>query len=133
MKRYIVLFLASMFYLSIDAQNLNSAYFLDGHTYGHQLNPARDYDRKGYVSIPLLGNVNLGLQGNLSLADVLKFNGNQLTTFLNPNIPFEEALSGFSAQNKKHMDFRMDLIGFGFHAWGGFNTFNYPCVETMPS
>ena len=25
------------------AQSLNSAYFLDGYTYGHQLNPAKDY------------------------------------------------------------------------------------------
>mgnify|MGYP006365408307 FL=1 len=35
------------------AQNLNSAYFLDGYTYGHQLNPAKDYDRKGYVAFPI--------------------------------------------------------------------------------
>lgn len=106
------------------AQNLNSAYFLDGYTYGHQLNPAKDYDRKGYVSFPLLANINMGMTGNLSLTDVLKFNGDQLTTYMNPNIPMEEALSGFSSSNFTHMNMRMDLLGFGFHAWGGFNTFN---------
>lgn len=106
------------------AQNLNSAYFLDGYTYGHQLNPAKDYDRKGYVAFPVLGNLNLGMNGNLAITDVLKFNGDQLTTFLNPNIPMEEALAGFAADNNTGIDLRMDIIGFGFHAWGGFNTFN---------
>lgn len=106
------------------SQNLNSAYFLDGYTYGHQLNPAKDYDRKGYVSFPFLANINIGMAGNLSLTDVLKFNGDQLTTYLNPNIPMDEALSGFSSKNYTSVDMRMDLLGFGFHAWGGFNTFN---------
>ena len=27
------------------AQNLNSAYFMDGFAYGHLMNPAKDYDR----------------------------------------------------------------------------------------
>lgn len=109
---------------SASAQNLNSAYFLDGYTYGHQLNPAKDYDRSGYVSFPVLGNINMGMTGNLSLTDFLKFNGDQLTTYMNPNIPMDEALSGFSATNYTNLDERMDILGFGFHAWGGFNTFN---------
>ena len=46
------------------AQNLNSAYFLDGYTYGHELNPAKDYDRNGYVSVPVLANLNLSQTGN---------------------------------------------------------------------
>ncbi|MBQ5913203.1 MAG: hypothetical protein IIW93_08945 [Bacteroidaceae bacterium] len=106
------------------AQSLNSAYFLDGYTYGHQLNPAKDYDRNGYVAFPFLGNLNLGMNGNIALTDVLKFNGDKLTTFMNPNIPMDEALSGFDADNNTGVDLRMDLIGFGFRAWGGFNTFN---------
>jgi hypothetical protein len=100
------------------AQNLNSAYFLDGYAYGHQMNPAKDYDRKAYFSLPVLGNFNLGMTGNLSLTDVLKFNGNQLTTFLNPNIPVKEALNGFTANNHTGVDMRMDILGFGFHAFG---------------
>ena len=106
------------------AQSLNSAYFLDGYAYGHQLNPAKDYDRKGYVAFPVLGNLNVNMTGNLALTDVLKFNGSQLTTFLNPNIPMAEALSGFSANNNTNVDLRIDVLGFGFHAWGGFNTFS---------
>lgn len=106
------------------AQNLNSAYFLDGYTYGHELNPAKDYDRNGYVSFPVLGNLNMSQMGNLSLTDVLMFNGDQLTTYMNPNIPQNEALSGFSANNNTGIDMRLDILSFGFRAWGGFNTFN---------
>lgn len=109
---------------TLTAQNLNSAYFLEGYAYGHEMNPAKDYDRKGYVSMLGIGNVNIGLSGNLALTDVLKFNNGQLTTFLNPNISATDALSGFSSSNHTHSDVRVDLIGFGFHKWGGFNTFN---------
>lgn len=115
---------ATMFSGTLSAQNLNSAYFLDGYTYGHQLNPAKDYDRGGYVSFPMLGNINIGLTGNLALTDFLKFNGNQLTTFMNPNIPVGEALSGFAPNNNLNMDMRMEILSFGFHAWGGYNTFS---------
>lgn len=122
--RYILTLVAFSFCGIAAAQNLNSAYFLDGYTYGHTMNPAKDYDRKGYVSFPVLGNINMGLTGNLSLTDVLKFNGNQLTTYMNPNIPMPEALSGFSSRNFTQMNMRLDVLGFGFHAWGGFNTFS---------
>ena len=122
--RNILAVVALGFCASASAQNLNSAYFLDGYAYGHQLNPAKDYDRNGYVSFPILGNINVGINGNISLTDVLKFNGNQLTTYLNPNIPMDEAMSGFAANNYLGADLRMDILGFGFRAWGGFNTFN---------
>lgn len=109
---------------TLSAQNLNSAYFLDGYTFGHQLNPAKDYDRKGYVSFPLLGNINTSLNGNLSATDIFKHNGSKLTTFLHPSIPMEQAMSGFTDNNHTRFGLRMDILGFGFKAWGGFNTFN---------
>ena len=73
------------------AQNLNSAYFLDGYTYGHQLNPAKDYDRKGYVAFPILGQMNFGMKGNLALTDFIRLNGAQLVTYLHPSIPVDDA------------------------------------------
>ena len=88
---------------SAQAQNLSSAYFLDGFAYGHQMNPAKEYDRKGYFSIPFLpGNLNMGLKGNLNLKDVLfkNPNGNGLVTYLHPSLSVGEALSGFNANNK---------------------------------
>lgn len=106
------------------AQDLESAYFMEGYAYGHQMNPAKDYDRTGYVSMPALGNINMGMGGNLSLSDIFKMNpnGSGLTTFLNPNISYIDALSGFSSNNKMMMDTRIQLLSVGFHALGGFNT-----------
>lgn len=109
---------------SVSAQNLNSAYFLDGYAYGHYMNPAKDYDRNGYVGLPALGHLNVGLNGNLSLTDILKLNNGSLTTYLNPNISVKDALSGFSSTNHTNANLRLDIISFGFHAWGGYNTFN---------
>lgn len=112
------------FSTSTQAQNLNSAYFLDGYVVGHELNPAKDYERQSYFSMPLLGNVNMGLKGNLSLTDVIKTWNGVTTTYLNPHIPVQEALSGFDDNNQDRFDMRLDIISFGFHKWNGYNTFN---------
>ena len=108
---------------STSAQNLSSAYFLDGYAQGHELNPAKEYDRKGYFGLPL-SNLNLGLKGNLNLKDVLfkNPNGSGLVTYLHPDISSDEALSGFSDNNKLLMDMRLDILNVGFHAFKGYNT-----------
>lgn len=109
------------------AQNLNSAYFMDGFAYGHELNPAKEYDRNGYWCFPgLLGNFNIGLKGNLAVKDIFlkNPNGNGLVTFLHPDISYGKAMDGFSKNNKMLMDLRYDIISFGFHAFHGYNTFN---------
>lgn len=123
--KYILAIAAVAFSSAISAQNLSSAYFLDGFAYGHQLNPAKDYDRSGYFSVPILpSNFNIGLKGNLNLKDVLfkNPNGNGLVTYLHPSISTSEALKGFNANNKLLSDFRWDLLSFGFHAFKGYNT-----------
>ena len=50
------------------AQELNSAYFTDDFKYRHQMNPAIGNDQ-GYAAIPLLGNLNMQLQGSLGVGD----------------------------------------------------------------
>ncbi|MBP5514406.1 MAG: hypothetical protein J6Y04_06490 [Bacteroidaceae bacterium] len=107
-------------------QNLNSAYFLDGYTYGHQMNPAKDYDRKGYVSFPGLGHIKAGIYGNLNLNDILYQNpfGDGVTTFLNPDLSTEEVMSKFNKNNKMLSEVHLEVLGFGFKAFNGFNTFN---------
>ncbi len=107
-------------------QNLNSAYFLDGYTYGHEMNPAKSYDRKGYVTFPALGHIGTGLHGNLNLKNILykNPNGDGLTTFLNPYLDTKEVMDNFHKKNKILTDSRIELIGFGFRAFKGFNTFN---------
>ncbi len=115
------------------AQNLNGAYFMEGYANGHELNPAKDYDRAAYFGFPL-GNLNVGLKGNLSLKDIFMKDPtgrNALTTYLNPSISSSEALKGFSSKNTLFQDLRFDLVSFGFHKWGGFNTFGLSVRESF--
>ena len=106
-------------------QNLNSAYFLDGYAYGHELNPAKDYDRKAYFSIPFLpGNMNFATRGNIKLTDFLYKNpsGSGLITALHPSISASEALDKFSSNNKMLGDLRYDLVSVGFHTKKAYHT-----------
>ena len=89
------------------AQNLSSAYFLDGYAQGHELNPAKEYDRKGYFGLPL-SNFNAGVKGTLNLKDVLYKNpdptGKALVTYLHPSISYDQAMKGFEKNNNLFSD-----------------------------
>ena len=85
------------------AQTLNSAYFTDDYKYRHMLNPAMG-NEQGYVSLPALGNISIKLSGNFGYQDVIMHNpmypsqsGKKMTTFMNPYISANDALSGFTA------------------------------------
>ena len=111
---------------NVAAQNLNSAYFLDGYAYGHLMNPAKDYDRSSYFSVPFLpGNLNFGLKGNIGLENIFlkNPNGNGLVTYMHPSISYDKAMSNFNNNNKLIYDQRYDILSFGFHGMGGYNTF----------
>ena len=57
--------------ISATAQSTYSGYFTDGYVYRHQLNPAIGND-KTYISIPVLGNINMSLRSsNLGIDDIL--------------------------------------------------------------
>ena len=106
------------------AQNLNSAYFLDGYAYGHEMNPAKEYDRTGYISFPVLGNINMAFRGNVGVKDFFykNPNGSGLVSYLHPSITSKEAMGAFHDKNKLLMDARIDILSVGFHAFKGYNT-----------
>lgn len=104
------------------AQQFQSAYFMDGYVYGHQINPARDFNSKSYFTIPVLGNLNMGVNGNLGIDNLLYSRNGQLVTYLHPSISVEEALGNFHQNNKINFDFTTTLLSVGFHGFGGFNT-----------
>lgn len=104
------------------AQNLNSGYFTDGHLYRHTLNPAFGNDQS-YVAMPALGNLNVGMNSNLRVDDIL-FNVNGRTAlFLNPQVSTSEFLDGIHDKNKITENLRLQILGTGFKAFGGYNTF----------
>ena len=49
---------------------------------------------------------------------------NKLVTFLHESVPADEFLNKLTPNNTIELDLGIDLISFGFWAWGGQNTFN---------
>lgn len=111
------------------AQGLNSAYYTDDYLFRHDMNPAFG-NTDNYVSIPVLGNVNVNLHGNFGYQDVIMDNpmypqtsNKKMTTFMNPYISASKALEGFSkGDNRVTGDVGLVLFSGGFKAFGGYNT-----------
>jgi len=124
-KQYaLTVFMAAMG-SAVYAQELNSAYFIDGVTSRHELNPAFGNDQS-YFSFPALGSFNVKLQGNFGLQDVLFKNpssGYYNRTFMHPDVSVGEALSGFNkGDNKILEDLSITILSAGFKGFGGYNT-----------
>ncbi len=130
-KSYIKLFFLSIS-ISLSsvamAQSLRSAYFLEGATYRHQLNPAFMGERS-YFSFPGLGSFYTGLNGNVGLSDfIYKYDDpggkHDLTTFMSSTVGKEQFLNRLHSKNVLNFSLDMTLISFGFKGFGGFNTFD---------
>lgn len=114
---------------SAAAQTINSAYFTEDYKFRHMLNPAF-VNEQNYVSIPALGNISVNTHGNFGYRDVIMSNpmypslsDKKMTTFLNPYISAEDALSGFSTGNNRITgDVSLTILSAGFKAFGGYNT-----------
>lgn len=102
-----------------------SAYFLDGTTHRHLLNPAFMGERN-YVSMPGLGNLSIGMQGNAGVANFLypKSNGD-LMTFMHESVNKKQFIDGISGRTKLGFNLNEDILSGGFFAWGGFNTIGF--------
>ncbi|MBQ9356476.1 MAG: hypothetical protein IJT98_04230 [Prevotella sp.] len=112
---------------NMTAQELQSAYFTEDFKYRHQMNPALANDQ-GYFAIPVLGNINIKVQGNFGVNDILYKNpnpaGKKTITFMHPSISYDQAMSAFSDNGIKTIgNVRLTLLSLGFKAWGGYNTF----------
>lgn len=111
------------------AQNLNSAYFTDNYAFRHDMNPAYGNDQ-GYFSIPVLGNVNVNVQGNFGYEDIIMHNprygvdsDKKMTTFMNPYISDSKALDGFASGNNRVVgNVNLTILSAGFKGFGGYNT-----------
>lgn len=108
-------------YSTADAQNTYSGYFLDGYTYRYQMNPALA-DTANFVSFPALGNLNIGMQGNLHLKNLLYNVDGRTSLFTNPAISASEVMSNIGDKNKLGFETKIGIMSVGFRAWGGHNT-----------
>ncbi|MDE6486485.1 MAG: hypothetical protein K2L76_03140 [Muribaculaceae bacterium] len=116
--------------ISLPAQNTNSGYFLEGYTYRYQMNPAfgngtgNDSTRTdaNFVSMPGLGNLNVGVNGTLNLSSVLYNVDGRTCLFTNPGVSVAEVMGNIHDKNRIGADVRVNVLSAGFKAWGGYNT-----------
>lgn len=93
------------------AQN-PTAYFMEGSTFRTQFNPALA-PLRGYVNIPVVGSLQVGMTNNLPLDKLLYPRDGRLVTLLDPSVSSREALDGIRKNNLLGLDARVNLIGFG--------------------
>lgn len=109
--------------LGAAAQNTLSGYFVDDYLYRFQMNPAMANDQR-FVAFPGLGNLNIGVHGNLHLTSVLYNVNGKTSTFMNPNVSVQEVLSNIHDKNKIGTTNTINILSGGWKAWGGYNTIN---------
>lgn len=125
MKNLFILFILCLATLCVEAQQtLHSSYFLKRMPMRHKLNPAliNDY---GYFSIPMLGNVNIGVQSNISLKNfIYPTNDGNLMTFMHQDVSADDFLDNIKNYNSVEMNLDMSILSFGFFGFKGYNTFD---------
>ena len=125
-RKYILVAAALLVTTAASSQTLNSLYFLEGNNQRHRLNPAFTSER-GFVTFPLLGNLNPTLNSNIGLGTVLYPQGDEMVTFMHPSISNAEAMAKFKSMNVLEFDLNLDILTVGFNAWGGSNTIGH-CI-----
>lgn len=121
MKKLLTITVIVFSFVSSFAQYTNSGYFTEGYLYRHEINPAFG-NKQNYVSFPALGNLNLGIRGNLNLNDYIYNIDGKTTTFLNPKVNANEFLNNINDENKFNFDTKINLLSAGFKSFGGYST-----------
>ena len=115
--------------MSAQAQDLKSAFYTEEYLYRHTMNPAYG-NEQNYITIPALGNLNVRTQGNFGYDAIVQRNPlagrpgqKDMTTFMNPLISTDDALSGFhSGRNRIMVNAGLTLLSAGFKSFGGYST-----------
>ncbi len=121
LKYILASFALAMSAVGASAQHTNSGYFTDGYLYRHQLNPAIG-NSQGYVSFPVLANMNFGIRGNLNLENFIYNRDGRTTTFMNPKVSAQEFLGNIEEENDFNFETKLQIFSVGFKAFGGYNT-----------
>lgn len=92
-----------------------SEYFLPGYNQRHWLNPAL-MPQFGYFNFPALGMIGVNVQSNMGLNSLLyPLDNGKIGTFLHPDVPADEALSGFKKNNYVNVNTDISLLSWGWY------------------
>ncbi len=106
-----------------------TAYFSDGVLTRHSLNAAFEGER-GYISIPMLGSLDMTINSNLSVDKIFyPLEDGGLGIFLNPEVDSDSFLASIDENNLISQSFNLTIFSTGFHAWGGYNTIGFGVRE----
>ena len=119
-KKFLALFLTSASVFAVAAQESNTGYFNDNYQMRWQMNPAMG-NRNGYVGFPGLGNLNVGVNGNVNVTDLVYSYGGKTVLFTNPNISAQEVLGNLHDKNRISQSANINILQVGFKAFGGYN------------
>lgn len=110
---------------------LKSAYFMDRMTTRHKINPAL-MSEYGYFALPALGDINVGINSNLSVDKlVFPLDNGDLGLFAHPDVDSSEFLSGLKDDNVISQELNLTLLSMGFYGFGGYNTIDLSVRETL--
>jgi len=111
MKKLHIFFAALFLATGAAAQN-PTAYFMEGSTFRTQFNPAFA-PLRGYVNVPVLGGIEVGMSNSLALDDFLYRRNGKLVTLFDRSVSAGDALGGLKSDNLLGTELRTNIIGFG--------------------
>lgn len=109
------------------AQTSSSIYFLEGSSQRYQLNPAFEPERSVFIAVPALSNLNVSGQGSVGLSHFLfdsKSKPGMLTTFMSPDISYNQFMNALPEAVGVNLGVNMDLLALGFRGKSGYTSFN---------
>lgn len=126
MKKSLMIIAAICISTASFAQNAaQNAYFLDGYTYCHELNPSFASERS-YLALAGVGSMNMSIKSNMGLSTFLyPMETGGVTTFLNPSISADQFLQKLGRNNMLNLGLSSKFLSIG--TWsdkGAFTSFD---------
>lgn len=120
--RICILALLVLVSISVSAQQIRTSYFMDKSTVRTALNPAFRPER-GYVSIPILGSMNVSYGSNgIAVSDMLYPKNGELVTFLDQSVSADQFLKKLKKNNQINTEFSTSILAAGWYSGKGFWT-----------
>ncbi len=114
--RYTILILLVTTSFGALGQNKTS-YFVKNSTLRHNLNASFAPDQ-GYIGIPVLSNINVGVLSNMGASNFLfPLQNGKVALFLHKDVPADAFLNSFSSSPYLNASMDMDILNAGWFSW----------------